>query len=254
MEPQIKTGFTIIETMLFLAISGVLIAGLLVGVGSSINVQRYRDSVTSLRSFLQQQYSDVLNVSNDSIKNDCYGDNATDVRRGQSNCVILGRYITTSAAGDSLTSKMVIGYRDPASLPPENEIKAIEQYQIKASSIPGITYTVDWGASIVDTENATTKLSMLILRSPSNGVIRTFIDNTQVLLDFKINELLKIDSAIPPSAVPTIPDSLETSAKLCVESGGLFSSVGKKMAVFVQKNATSASDVNTEGEETSGCK
>ncbi len=247
MEPQIKTGFTIIETMLFLAISGVLIAGLLVGVGSSINVQRYRDSVTSLRSFLQQQYSDVLNVSNDSIKNDCYGDNATDVLRGQSNCVILGRYITTSAAGDSLTSKMVIGYRDPSLSVPTDEIDAIDQYGIHVSSIADNTFKIDWGSLVVDKTNNIMKLSMLILHSPSSRVIRTFIDTTQVISDNNIQAMLV---AISPS---TIPASLKIPATLCVRPSNYFAGTSK-MAVYIQPNATSASDVDTLGDNNSGCK
>src|SRR5665811_997144 len=91
-----QAGFTIIETMLFLGITALLIMGLLVGIGTSINIQRYRDSVSSLQSVLQQQFSEVSNVSNDSLSNACYGDNSTNNPRGQSNCVILGRLITTT--------------------------------------------------------------------------------------------------------------------------------------------------------------
>ena len=47
--------FIKLGTLLF---SVMLIIGVLAGAGTSINAQRYRDSVTSLQSTLQQQYSD----------------------------------------------------------------------------------------------------------------------------------------------------------------------------------------------------
>ena len=90
------------------------------------------------------------------------------------------------------------------------------------------------------------KFSILILRSPSSGVIRTFIDDTQVLADIDIQQLLL---STPPAATP---GSLTKSATICVNSNGLFTGA-RKMAVFVQPNANSASDVDTKGDSISGC-
>ena len=44
---KLSGGFTIIEVMLFLAVSGVLAAGILATVGGTIGAQRYRDAVDS---------------------------------------------------------------------------------------------------------------------------------------------------------------------------------------------------------------
>ena len=46
-------GFTIIEVMLFLAVTGALAVAILVGSGVAIGQQRYKDSVNSLQSFIQ---------------------------------------------------------------------------------------------------------------------------------------------------------------------------------------------------------
>src|SRR5680860_466471 len=132
MKPLNKNGFTIIETMLFLGISGMLIVGILIGTGTSINVQRYHDSVTSFKSFLQQQYSDVSNIRNESITNPCYGDETQNNPRGQSDCVVLGRYITTLDS-KSFTVKSVIGYIPAYSLSPDNDVDALKLYNITIS-------------------------------------------------------------------------------------------------------------------------
>ena len=50
MAAKTNNGFTVIETMLFLGVAGALTMGVLVGSGASINQQRYRDSVNSLKS------------------------------------------------------------------------------------------------------------------------------------------------------------------------------------------------------------
>ncbi|HEU4715394.1 MAG TPA: prepilin-type N-terminal cleavage/methylation domain-containing protein, partial [Candidatus Saccharimonadales bacterium] len=68
MGAKTQNGFTIIEVMLFLAITGMLAAAILVGSGVAIGQQRYRDSVSSLQSYIQQQYNKVINVTNDRDK------------------------------------------------------------------------------------------------------------------------------------------------------------------------------------------
>ena len=59
-----RRGFTIIEVMLFLAISGFLLIGLMVGVTTTVARQRYNDSVQDLAEFLRSIYSEVINIQN----------------------------------------------------------------------------------------------------------------------------------------------------------------------------------------------
>jgi type II secretory pathway pseudopilin PulG len=234
MKPVKTNGFTIVETMLFLGISGLLIMGVLVGTGTSINIQRYHDSVTSLQSTLQQQYSNVANVSNDVMNNTCGG---SENNRGQSNCVILGKYITTSD-GKTLDIKDVLG--SGTSTTPD-DLVALKDYNpfVSTESIPE-KYDVSWGASVVQPGSDNVyALSMLILRSPSSGIIRTFInsDSTNVVSDADIGTILKKANLIQ-------------SAKLCVNSNGLFT--GNKMAIFVNSNTTSAGGIELLGDN-NGC-
>lgn len=55
-----QPGFTIIEVMLVLGLTGMLLIGLLGGTFSSIAAQRYSDSVRSFAEYLRQEYSEVL--------------------------------------------------------------------------------------------------------------------------------------------------------------------------------------------------
>lgn len=56
-----QSGFTIIEVMLVLGLTGLLLVGLLGGTFSSISNQRYNDSVRSFAEYLRTVYNEVLN-------------------------------------------------------------------------------------------------------------------------------------------------------------------------------------------------
>ncbi len=235
-----KNGFTIIETMLFLGISGMLIVGILIGTGTSINVQRYHDSVTSFRSFLQQQYSDVSNIRNESTINPCYGDGTQNNPRGQSDCVVLGRYITTTDS-KAFSVKSVIGYIPASSASPKDDIEALIEYRIiiSPSTSDSASYDLEWGSSIAKLNGDPMLFSMLILRSPVSGITRTFIDNNLSVSESNIGDLLTSSQS-----------SLSQTITACIDSNGLFN--GAKMAVRVNANTTRANGVETLGDG-SGC-
>ena len=233
MKVSNQPGFTIIETMLFLGITGLLVMGVLVGAGTQINVQRYRDSVTSLQSNLQQQYSDVANVSNDGSNGSACGDSP----RGQSDCVILGKFIKT-IDGQSLSIQDVIGTIPNSSITSTNDIAVLKLYNIRVSSENGNVYDIEWNSSLTDlTGRNAAAFSMLTLRSPVDGTIRTFIDGSHIVN--KPSDLL-VDSA------------LTSSINVCVGSSGLFN--GGKSAITVAAGASNASAIEVKGEATSGCK
>lgn len=193
------TGFTIIETMLFLAVSGMLVAIILVGSGVAIGQQRYRDSVSSLKSYIQQQYSDVVNVANDRNSNwTCNSaarvsevEGAGGVPRGTSDCVILGRFITIDTTGTKLNAANVIGVRQANAEKKPSDIEELQDnYTLSVSPIAPETADVSWGAQVVKPKSSTPMpLSMLIIRSPLSGSIVTFVaDDVQTNLNAMINE------------------------------------------------------------------
>jgi len=188
-----RAGFTIIETMLVLAISGILVAGLLFGVGNSINAQRYRDSVTSFKSFLQEQYAKLDSVQNGRANTvACSGSAQTSdggvgaVPRGQSDCVLLGRYIVIN--GNTLTTSTVLG---SGTVPADatDELAAIKSgYNLGIDKTSIANDTIEWGArlswpldgSVPEAANATDAgrgLRLLLVRSPLSGTTFTFTVN-----------------------------------------------------------------------------
>lgn len=124
-------GFTIIEVTLVLAISSLIIVGVMMGTSGSIARQRYNDSVNDIVDYLRSTYSEVINVQNyrptttadnvfcstasslfphggspykgllmyydnlgNSITEDKLGDISLQTGRGRTNCAIYGKLIT----------------------------------------------------------------------------------------------------------------------------------------------------------------
>lgn len=223
-----NSGFTIIETMLFLGITGLLIAGVMTSVGSSINVQRYRDSIVSLQSILQKQYSEVANVNNTN-SGGCAS--APGAQRGQSDCVIIGRYITTNN-GKTLTIKTVFLSKIPSTTAGQDDIVALSATDINFGILDSEVYETEWGVLL-----SPEAFSILIIQSPSSGVIRTFINPNQSVPSDGIKSLVNVANLV--------------DVKICVSPNGL--SGETPSAVLINAGSANASGVETKGGVVSGC-
>lgn len=240
-----ETGFTLIEAMLFLAMTGVLAVGILVGSGVAIGQQRYRDSVNSLKSYIQQQYSETSNVINSRDTTwtcDGLGNIAESLPggepRGTSDCVILGRYITIDATGTKLTASNVVGYRQPGTINASSDIAELTtNYKIGVSPIDQEGEEVSWGAQVVKQKTTTPMpLSILIIRSPLSGSILTFSAEG---MQTNIGLLVTTGNMIQ-------------KRDLCVNAD-VGSFVGKRMEVRIDAYATSQSAVQIPPESDSVC-
>mgnify|MGYP004417319952 CR=1 FL=1 len=173
-------GFTIIEVMLFLSISGVLFIGLMIGVSTNINQQRYRDSVTSLAGLLQQQYSEVSNTRNDRDKgwrceaSETIQNVENGQARGTTDCVILGRYIRTIEGAAKIETGDVIGAEPTTATVSGSDIAALSLYAPKVSSFGQSAYLPEWDALLRDEDGRPSDFTILVLRSPESGLIRVF--------------------------------------------------------------------------------
>ncbi|MDB5166892.1 MAG: hypothetical protein JWN26_37 [Candidatus Saccharibacteria bacterium] len=260
-----NAGFTIIETMLFLAITGMLIAGLLVGVGTSLNIQRYHDSVTSLKSFLQSQYSAVTNVENDRDGTwNCNTSAATTQsgttqNPGQSDCVLIGRYIMID--GGATTVATVVANPPPDVNGTSGDIGDLKaNYTLGLSTVSEQIDSLAWGTVIAwpvagtssqNEPSAPTNapmprsIAILIIRSPESGSVYTFTaDNPPAIGSMnngKLKAMLKIGVGTPPS---------QEARTICVDSQGLVLA-SLNMAVYLHAYATDQTSVETRSNDTS---
>lgn len=208
-----QDGFTIIEVTLFLAVSGFFAISLLVGASTAVQRQQYRDSVQSFANYLRSQYSQVINVENDRNFGKC-PIGGGDTNRGQSECVILGRYIETAAdgdhAGDRYQSYPVYGLYSKAG--------SSWKYALGES----VSYQVNWGAK-TKLANSNTNISVLMYRDPESGGLQVKLFNSR----FSNTSISKAFS-----------DSTVSDNEICVYDDGWMS--GERLSVFLPQRAGSA--------------
>jgi len=230
------SGFTIIETMLFLAITGVLVVAILAGSGAAINNQRYQDSVTNLKTTLQDEYSQVANVNNPTPPSQLScasvtGDPSTPSEpRGEGSCVIMGRFI--SIVGTTITASSVVGYnsKDESFYANKTDIQELQDYTL--ALIPSTTTNneIEWGSQIAwpksgaDAKSPTTPrtISILIIRSPKSGLTYTFTGDSA---STNVSALIVAGNSIPG----------QSQRRICVDPNGL--AVAGGLAVFIDAYA-----------------
>lgn len=182
-------GFTIIEVMLFLAISGGLVAALLITVGVSVERQRFSDTIVSTQAFVQEQINETLNVINDRTTGDCTGSvsgtstGSGSVPRGTSDCVILGRALDFTPGSSHVTTYNVVGVA-PAVDDGSTGAALLSEYHpgIDSGSVGGFDIPWDQHVYKVHPLGPTGFTRILLLRSPESGSVLTFSGGTNVPL------------------------------------------------------------------------
>ncbi len=246
MKSLSMSGFTIIEVMLVLAISSLLTMGAVIGLSGSLNTQRYRDSVSSLQSLIQKQFSDVNNVSNSTSTLNCAVvagapvlTAGAGVSNGKTDCVILGKLITTND-GKTVLTYNVIGAAVSGSF--AGDVTMLQASKIILNSVGVESYDLEWDASLKNINGTVAKFSVLIVRSPASGAIRTFIDPAIGIVSS--GDTVNLRNVITAG-------KLQSQLKVCVKSDGSIRS--DRTAIFIKAGAASSSSVETQGETTSGC-
>ena len=117
-----RSGFTIVEVVIVLAITGLILVGAVVGISSSLERHRYNDAVQTTAQTIRSQYDYVSRVKIDSREesenvacNYISGNNATsqsDVQRGRTDCNVYGVAVILGAQNGQLVQTTTLLGKD----------------------------------------------------------------------------------------------------------------------------------------------
>lgn len=225
-------GFTIIETSLVLAVTGLLVMMILTGIGSSLNHERYTDTVNQSLDFFRGQYAQTTNVSNDRPSDESCGASGITTlvggtARGTSDCLLLGNVIRSSD-GQTISVSQVIARHDPSD---DMGVSSKTDAQILAASSlqqgnQTSSYDVEWGSSLLKpgTQDPAT-FSIMVVRVPVSGTVETYASTSDTI---KLADLINVD---------------QSDVKLCINQNGFLGTGVQPMGILIQKGATNTSGV-----------
>ena len=206
-----KKAFTIIEVSLVLGITALAVTVFMVSISGRISSQRYNDATRGYVDFLQKIYSEVINVQNgrtgeigDESKY-CTLSNQDNIIHstsalseydneypGRSDCSVYGKLITfgeqdkeiiyvydvlgkaldlnetVGGGAGNVASELAYVFADPLTLKKNNSGSCR-----LTTAGESTFYTPEWGTKIEKTNHDLMKASLLIVRSPKSGAVRS---------------------------------------------------------------------------------
>lgn len=169
-----KTGFTIIEVMLVLAITGLVLIGALGGTYRNIEQQRYVDSYRSFAEFLRQMYNEAL--SPESWSTEASTNEITAGRSKEES--IYGKVVVFGQEGagsqtQHVYSATIVGKANVEGGSPNfMDDLAAGTPTLKCETVA--EYNVRWEARLTQPDSSSKFTGTLIIaRSPSSGSLHT---------------------------------------------------------------------------------
>jgi type II secretory pathway pseudopilin PulG len=230
MGTRASKGFTIIETTLFLAISGLLVLIMLIGTGSTVANQRYNDAVQSFKSLLQSQYSSLNSVqnarSNELLCNASARLEEGDTQqRGQSDCYIIGKYMRIDGNGAIDIYTVLATDRTYLGVEPTDSIDALKKkYNLNVSTTEVTRREMQWQTRIswpaegdgARSPRTPRTMSILFVRSPDDGQLYTFTNSNIPASEAGITQaFLKEQMLITGNSIPG-----QGGRTICVDPSG----------------------------------
>ena len=183
---------------------------------------------------MQDQYTETINTRNGTTSTTCGATGKTS-NRGQGDCVLLGKYITSSPDGKKLITYPIYGYTTAKDV--TDDLSTLQKYEMYLLTSSGEDYPIEWGVSMKNASVSSASFTLAILRSPSSGVIRTFVSNT--------------NSAALTKAALINSSAMQTDLLICLDFNDL-TNIGSRKGVKVLAGSSSTSGVLFIGDN-SGC-
>lgn len=284
-----RQGFTMLEVTLVLALTGLLLIGLLGGTAAAIQTQRYNDSVRSYAEYLRTVYSEVINPSslglgNSSNKNAIEGGNYAIYGK----VLVFGYNYGSGASNEddtrSVYSATLIGDANPPSITVNgfvNELAAVHTELFCGKRINGSEqvstlsrYEPTWQAELMQVNDSSHepplsindrfKGTVIIARSPSSGAIHTIYtsktynlrDGCKSLKDSYAGQELKNDIAEFSQNPATASVKFYTEpVGFCIKSQNVSAGQYREVRIAEDGRNTSAiSILNTDEGEQGRCR
>ena len=253
-----KKGFTMIEVSIFLAITGLLLIGVLAGTYSSIARERYNDSVRSFAEYFRQIYGEVLSPeslgsgnSNDSAiygKVIVFGLESPDDddSRDQDNIIYSATLVgdvhpqtADSFIGElaKVNARLFCGSTTDAD-EPDSTLS---------------TYTPLWGTKVHNTANKPFRGTIIIARAPNSGTVHAAYTEEQFNIKENCSPEDHSASDILRTAIQDRPNSFSSSEDIdiCLESEN--STIIRDVRLTAFSRNTSAVSVVPDNPEESKC-
>lgn len=183
-----QRGFTIVEVLMFVAVSALMLTGVMAGISTNLNNTRFLSSTKSLESFVQQQYDEIqAGVAERSTTASCpYAAGGASQPPGASDgCVVIGKLIRF-LDNHALVFPVVSRMQPTPGCHVDGTGDAVEiggYCPITLSSNQGVDvtdYDYLWGVKIANSNKLQPNGSignynaLAILRSPATGSMYTF--------------------------------------------------------------------------------
>lgn len=142
-----RDGFTIVEVMIFLAISGLLLTMAMAGSSNLARQARYSDAVNSFHSLVQRQYEEVATGVNTRQSGDPGCLPGPSPTPGADSCLLLGKVITFTDING--TGGFVRYVRSTVDVPVNSTASILDQIvaaNVAVSDIGSETFELQWGA------------------------------------------------------------------------------------------------------------
>lgn len=168
---EVKKGFTLIEVMLFLAISGLLLVGVMGGTYRAISSQRYNDAVRGFSEYLRQIYAEVISPQSlgagNSDESAIYGKILVfGLEDGSGETTVY----SATLVGDTEIPTSSGGFVDELGVVNTGIFCGLEDGSFESTVS---SYHPLWQTRIENTNKETFTGSVVIARSPSSGTVHT---------------------------------------------------------------------------------